>query len=85
MKELGYDLEFSIWTAMFAPKGTPEPVLARLEAACKATMSNPAVVEAYAKQNQPIQFLDRKATGAFVAAEFTKAKGLIEAAGLEPK
>jgi tripartite-type tricarboxylate transporter receptor subunit TctC len=85
MKEAGYDLSFSIWTAMFAPKGTPEPVLAKLESACRTTMNAPEVVAAMAKQRQPIHFLDRKATGAFVAAEFAKAKGLIEAAGVEGK
>ena len=25
MKELGYDVEFSLWVGLFAPKGTPEP------------------------------------------------------------
>jgi tripartite-type tricarboxylate transporter receptor subunit TctC len=85
MKEAGYDLSFSIWSAMFAPRGTPEPVLTKLESACRTTMSAPAVVDGLEKQRQPIHFLDRKATGAFVAAELTKAKKLIEAAGLEAK
>ena len=26
LKELGYDVEFSLWVGMFAPKGTPEPI-----------------------------------------------------------
>ena len=26
-KELGYDIEYYIWAGMFAPKGTPEPVM----------------------------------------------------------
>jgi hypothetical protein len=29
LKEAGFDLEFSIWNSMFAPKGTPEPILAK--------------------------------------------------------
>lgn len=85
MKELGYDLQFSIWSAIFAPKGTPEPVLAKLESACKTTMTAPAVIDLFGKQAQPIHYLDRKATRAFVAAEYKKAAGLLEAAGLEPK
>jgi tripartite-type tricarboxylate transporter receptor subunit TctC len=33
-KELGYpDAEFYIWAGLFAPKGTPEPVLAKLREA----------------------------------------------------
>lgn len=85
MKEAGYDIEFSIWNTMFAPKGTPEPVLAKLETACRTTMSDASVKEALAKQRQPIQFLDRKGTAAFVASEFKRNGELIRAAGLGKK
>ena len=27
LKELGYDVEFSLWVGVFAPKGTPTPVI----------------------------------------------------------
>jgi len=30
MKELGYDIEFYLWVGLFAPKGTPEPIIAKL-------------------------------------------------------
>jgi tripartite-type tricarboxylate transporter receptor subunit TctC len=30
LKELGYDVQFSIWVGLFAPKGTPEPVIAKV-------------------------------------------------------
>ena len=30
MKELGYDMEYYLWVGMFAPKGTPAPVVAKL-------------------------------------------------------
>ena len=30
MKELGYNVEFSLWVGLFAPKGTPAPVLKTL-------------------------------------------------------
>ena len=35
MKELGYNVEFSLWVGLFAPKGTPEPVIAKLRADTK--------------------------------------------------
>src|SRR6185437_7769196 len=28
LKELGYDVQFSLWVGLFAPKGTPEPIIA---------------------------------------------------------
>src|SRR6185295_11133898 len=30
MKELGYDVEFSLWVGLFAPKGTPTPIVDKL-------------------------------------------------------
>lgn len=85
MKELGFDLQFSIWNGMFAPKGTPEAVMAKLEAACKETMTSATVIDLFGKQAQPIHYLDRKDMRAFVASEYKKAKGLLDAAGLESK
>jgi len=85
LKEAGYDLQFSIWNAMFAPKGTPEPIMAKLEAACRATMTAPGVVENLGRQRQPIDFLDRKGAAAFISAEFKKNGELISGAGLSPK
>ena len=85
MKEAGYDLQFSIWNSMFAPKGTPEPILAKLEAACRTALADPGVIDNLGKQRQPIDFLDRKATDAFISAEFKKNGALISEAGLSAK
>jgi tripartite-type tricarboxylate transporter receptor subunit TctC len=35
LKESGYDVEFSLWVGLFAPKGAPEPIVARLREATK--------------------------------------------------
>ncbi len=85
MKEAGYDIQFSIWNTMFAPKGTPEPILAKLESACRTALADPGVVDNLGKQRQPIDFLDRKATDAFISAEFKKNGTLISEAGLSAK
>lgn len=82
MKESGYDLRFSIWNGVFAPKGTPEPVLAKLESACKTMLQDASVKAAYEKQRQPIQFLDRKAFTAFLKDEYARARVLLEEAGM---
>jgi tripartite-type tricarboxylate transporter receptor subunit TctC len=83
VKESGYDLTFSIWNAMFAPKGTPEPVLAKLEAACKAALTDAATIDALEKQKQPIDFRDRAGLKSFVDAEYEKARVLLQDAGLK--
>jgi tripartite-type tricarboxylate transporter receptor subunit TctC len=56
-KELGYpDAEFYIWAGMFAPKGTPEPVLARLREAARAAVAEPEFKSGMDKLETPIVF-----------------------------
>jgi tripartite-type tricarboxylate transporter receptor subunit TctC len=38
------DFQLSIWQALFAPAGTPQPVIARLNAALRAALAEPGVV-----------------------------------------
>lgn len=42
MKELGIDLDVSLWTGLFAPRGTPAPILARLREATTRITATPA-------------------------------------------
>jgi tripartite-type tricarboxylate transporter receptor subunit TctC len=39
LKESGYDVEFSLWVGLFAPKGTPDPVITRLRDATKQAVA----------------------------------------------
>ncbi len=85
MKEAGYDLQFSIWMAIYAPKGTPNAILSKLEGGCRQTLADSKVKDILDKQAQPIDFRDRKGLAAFVASEFEKAGDLVEKAGLSAK
>lgn len=82
MREAGYDLVYTIWSGLYAPAGTPEPVLARLEAACDRTMRHPDVVAGMTRVAQPILYRNRADFAAFSRAESEKFRALIEAAGL---
>jgi tripartite-type tricarboxylate transporter receptor subunit TctC len=56
-KELGYpEAEFYIWAGLFAPKGTPEPVLARLREATRAAVNDASFKGAMEKLETPIAF-----------------------------
>jgi tripartite-type tricarboxylate transporter receptor subunit TctC len=56
-KELGYpDAEFYIWAGLFAPRGTPEPVLAKLREATRAAVAEPEFKAAMDKLETPIAF-----------------------------
>ncbi|TLZ74944.1 MAG: tripartite tricarboxylate transporter substrate binding protein, partial [Methanobacteriota archaeon] len=56
-KELGYpDAEFYIWAGVFAPRGTPEPVLARLREAMRQVVGDSEFKGAMEKLETPIAF-----------------------------
>jgi tripartite-type tricarboxylate transporter receptor subunit TctC len=56
-KELGYPgAEFYIWAGLFAPRGIPEPVLARLREAMRAVVGDPDFKAAMEKLETPVTF-----------------------------
>jgi tripartite-type tricarboxylate transporter receptor subunit TctC len=56
-RELGFpEAEFYIWAGLFAPRGTPEPVLARLREATRAAVAEPEFKAAMDKLETPIAF-----------------------------
>jgi tripartite-type tricarboxylate transporter receptor subunit TctC len=57
-KELGYDIEFYIWAGVFAPTGTPEPVLRKLREAVKLAVEDRDFKGAMAKLETPVAYLD---------------------------
>ena len=58
LKELGYDAEFYIWSGVFAPAGTPAPVLATLRKAVKQAVEDAEFKAIMAKIETPIHYLD---------------------------
>ena len=58
LTEEGYGAVFFQWAGMFAPAGTPEPVMVRLRAAARAAATDSRFVAAMATVETPIQYLD---------------------------
>ena len=65
LKELGYDAQFSQWTGLFVPAGTPEPVIARLREAAKFAVDDAGFKNALARVETPVQYLDQPQFRAF--------------------
>lgn len=59
MKELGYDLEYYLWVGMFAPKGTPEPIIATLRNAVKTAALSDQFKQLMANVGQEVDYLDQ--------------------------
>jgi tripartite-type tricarboxylate transporter receptor subunit TctC len=56
-KELGYPgAEFYIWAGLFAPRGTPEPVLVKLRESMRTVVADPDFKAAMTKLETPITF-----------------------------
>ena len=69
-KELGYPgAEFYIWAGVFAPKGTPEPVLGRLRDGLRAAVADPEFKSAMDKIETPIAFKQGDDFARFFAAD----------------
>jgi tripartite-type tricarboxylate transporter receptor subunit TctC len=57
-KELGYDIEFYIWAGVFAPTGTPEPILKKLRDTVRQSVQEPDFNSAMEKLQTPVAYLD---------------------------
>src|SRR4051812_2764021 len=82
LREQGFDLSFGLWTGIFAPAGTPQPLLDRLEAACERTMAVPVVAEGMARVGHAIEFRGRTAFTEFVRTEVATYARLLNEAGI---
>jgi tripartite-type tricarboxylate transporter receptor subunit TctC len=58
MKESGYDAEFYVWSGMFAPAATPEPVMTILRNAARQAVQDPGFKTTMASIETPIAYLD---------------------------
>jgi tripartite-type tricarboxylate transporter receptor subunit TctC len=65
MKELGYDIEYYLWVGLFAPKGTPENVLAYWRPVLKATAEGEPFKNAMNNLGQEVAYQDQAAFAKF--------------------
>jgi tripartite-type tricarboxylate transporter receptor subunit TctC len=59
MKELGYDVEFYLWVGLFAPKGTPEAVIATLRPLAKQVADSAQFKTSMKNIGEDVAFLDQ--------------------------
>ena len=58
LKELGYDVEYYIWTGLFAPRGVPANVVQTLRDATRRAVEDPEFKSAMEKARTPIAYQD---------------------------
>lgn len=61
LRELGYDVEYYIWSGLFAPTGTPEGIVNKLRDAMREVVNDAEFKAGMAKLETPIAYLDAPA------------------------
>jgi tripartite-type tricarboxylate transporter receptor subunit TctC len=85
-KSLGYDVEYTAWAGLLAPKAIPAPVLKVLRDAVRQAVREPEVVNSHAKLETPIAYMDADEFNAWWArdaarlAEVVRMIGKVESA-----
>ena len=59
LKELGYDVEFGLWVGLFAPKGTPNEIIAKLRADSKKAAEAEQFKKAIDNIGDVVAYLDQ--------------------------
>jgi tripartite-type tricarboxylate transporter receptor subunit TctC len=68
--ELGFPgVEYYIWAGLFAPRGTPAPIIARLRDAMREVMQNREVTTVFEKAGSPPAYLDQPDFARFIEAD----------------
>lgn len=75
--------EVNEWNGLFAPAGTPRPILDRLEAETRAVVADPAVAGRFAEMGVQAVGSSSKDFAAFVKTETAKWAGVIKAGNIK--
>jgi tripartite-type tricarboxylate transporter receptor subunit TctC len=84
--ESGYPgFEALSWSGMSVPKGTPAPIVAKLEAAFKEVMAMPAIKQKMEGNGFVVPVQGSKPYTDFVASELPRWTQVIKTAGIKPQ
>lgn len=80
-KDQGYDLEYYFWVGLFAPKGAPDSVVAKLREAIKAAAHSTEFLGTLDKLGQELAYMDQPEFAQFWAADAKKMEEAINSIG----
>jgi len=81
LKELGYDLEYYLWTGLFAPRGTPASAIKLLREATRQAVQDPDFRSAMEKAQTPIAYQDADEFRAWWDADAARLAAVIRKIG----
>jgi tripartite-type tricarboxylate transporter receptor subunit TctC len=80
-KEQGYDLEYYFWVGLFAPKGTPGPVIETLRRALDTAAHSKPFLDTLDNLGQELAYLDQPEFAKFWAVDAKRQEDAINAIG----
>ena len=81
MKELGYNVEYYLWVGMFAPKGTPQPVVTYLRTVLKQAAATELFKTAMTNLGQDVEYLDAPEFATFWDADAARIEDAVRDIG----
>jgi tripartite-type tricarboxylate transporter receptor subunit TctC len=79
--EQGYNLEYYFWVGLFAPKGTPEPVIKTLREALDKAAHSKQFLDTLDHLGQELAYMDQPEFAAFWTADSKRQEDAINAIG----
>ena len=80
-KEQGYDLEYYFWVGIFAPKGTPAPIVNTLREGLKKAAHSKEFLDTLEKLGQELAYMDQPEFAEFWATDAKRQEDAIIAIG----
>ena len=81
LQELGVNIRYSQWAGLFAPAGTPQPVIDRLREAARAATRDERTIQVLTTAGTQFQYLDAAEFAAFVRADAAAMKTVVQRIG----
>jgi tripartite-type tricarboxylate transporter receptor subunit TctC len=75
--------EVSTWYAMWAPKGTPGPIVERMAQELKTALEQPSIKETWIKNGSDVTIMLRAEFGAYVRSETERWAKVVKEAGVK--
>jgi tripartite-type tricarboxylate transporter receptor subunit TctC len=80
-KAQGYDVEYTAWAGLVAPKGTPPHIIKTLREAMREAVKAPEVVNSHAKLETPIAYMDADEFNAWWAKDAARLAEVVKQIG----
>ena len=81
LKELGYDVVFSLWVGLFAPKGTPAPIVQRLGAESRKVAESEQFRNAIHNIGDEVAYLDSQQFARFWDEDAKRVEAAVQSIG----